>query len=202
MVLDIERVIADSYKNFHTRGFDYICLYRSPEWTQKIYTFDGDVAKLPEVINPHDHRYDFTTTCLYGAVENRWYNTLGHKKRDPVYQKFEYRTPLNGGNGFSWVGEQRLRELRRETFRPGLGTASYGMGYNEIHTIKICRSGTILGLNQYADIVPLDKPTTTYCHDSEPPSLTGLYDKFTADEILKKLAIVKEKVPAFELPVM
>lgn len=66
--MNMEEVIANSFKDFHSKGLDYICLRRSPVLTTKLYFFDGDVSKLPEVVNPHDHRYDFSTVCLSGCV--------------------------------------------------------------------------------------------------------------------------------------
>lgn len=41
---------------------------RTPEHTRKVYFFDGKVSQLPEVVSPHDHRYDFTTTVLAGVM--------------------------------------------------------------------------------------------------------------------------------------
>lgn len=67
--IPMDYVIANSFKDYHVKGFDYICLQRSPRETVKLYFFDGDVSKMPEVVNPHDHRYDFDTVCLSGAVE-------------------------------------------------------------------------------------------------------------------------------------
>lgn len=39
-----------------TRGFDYLCLQRTPEHTRKVYFFDGKVSQLrggePEGMHP------------------------------------------------------------------------------------------------------------------------------------------------------
>ena len=59
--VSMEEVLANSFRDFHAKGLDYVCLKRRPSETVKLYFFDGDVSKLPEVVNPHDHRYDFST---------------------------------------------------------------------------------------------------------------------------------------------
>ena len=100
-----EVVLPNSYRNFHVQGFDYLCLRRKDNYTLKVYTFDGDVTQAPEVVNPHDHRYAFRTTVLNGALLDYRY-TLD--PRGKVFNAFDYRTPLNGGDGFTFRGEERL----------------------------------------------------------------------------------------------
>ena len=122
------------------------------------------------------------------------------------FQKFEYRTPLNGGNGFTHIGEETLIErysttLQMNASRGGPhGQPSYSMSYNQIHTIKIRRSDTVLLLEQGEDQISIAQPTYTYTQDTEPPSLTGLYDKFTADELIDKLTKLAERKPLFHMP--
>lgn len=69
----IQTIIANSFKNFHAKGLDYICLKRTPEHTRKAYFLNGDVTKLPDVVNPHDHRYHFNTTVVTGTMSNSQY---------------------------------------------------------------------------------------------------------------------------------
>lgn len=187
--MNMEEVIANSFKDFHSKGLDYICLRRSPVLTTKLYFFDGDVSKLPEVVNPHDHRYDFSTVCLSGCVENQWFE----EHRDGArYETFSYNTPLNGGDGFEWIGTTRLR-IKKRVLR-GVGE-SYLMTYDELHTIRIAANDTVLMLSQYEDRVPVGEPTLTFTLDREPPSLSGLYGKLTADEIRSKLLRLKDRYP-------
>lgn len=196
--LDIDEVIANSYKNFHSKGLDYICISRTPELTVKLYFFDGDASKLPEVVNPHDHRYDFDTLCIAGEVENIWYRQDKYLGRGP-FQVFDYRTPLNGGDGFTWVAETRLAERERVSFKPG---GRYSMRAEELHTIRMRASETVIMLQQWVDVVPVDVPTQTFCRgfDREPPSVSGLYDEFTADEIGSRLTRLQERVGPILLP--
>jgi hypothetical protein len=189
--LDIDQVVANSFKDYHTKGFDYLCVQRSPEETVKLYFFDGDVTKLPEVIAPHNHRYDFETWVANGASENVWFTrspTLTQKKGE-VYNWFEYRTLLNGGNGFTFAGEEELFEAKRMQFGAG---DSYFMHAEDLHTIRIVKNETLLILVQFEDLVPLDKPTWTYCKGNA-PSLDGLYSKFTADEVISRLRMFEDR---------
>lgn len=198
--LVMEEVIENSFLDFHCKGLSYICLKRSELQTVKLYFFEGDVSNLPEVVAPHDHRYHFSTSCISGAVENRWYSRRVDRSRRRasealIFQEFAYMTPLLGGNGFTWTGETKLWNYfshvldARETDpdRP----PGYYMHSHEIHTIKIRTPGTILKIHQHEDRVPVDQPTATFTLDREPPSLSGLYRKPTADDVIRLLAMVK-----------
>jgi hypothetical protein len=194
----MEDVIAHSFRDYHVKGFDYICIGRSPALTTKLYFFEGDVSKLPEVVNPHDHRYDFSTFVLSGKVTNRHFlpspsGMAGSK----LYNRFRYRTPLNGGSGFEWVGQESLYESSPHTVGEG---GKYRMNAEDYHTIKIHSDSTVLMLQQFADKVPLDQPTSTFTLDREPPSLSGLYSKFTPDQVRKRLADL-ERFAGISIPV-
>lgn len=186
--LDMESVLENSYKDFHCKGFDYLCLYRSPELTLKAYFFEGDAQDASEVVNPHNHRYDFHTTCLSGAVENRWYRsypfTFDTESKPQSYNMFDWHTPLNGGGGFTISGEITLQNYKSIQRTTGGG---YGMAADELHTIKILKPDTVLFLVQYEDVVPLDQPTQTFTQSVQPPDLSGLYNKFTADQAVKRI---------------
>lgn len=184
----VQEVLANSYKNFHAKGLDYVCLARTPLVTVKVYLLDGDATKVPEVVNPHDHRYRFRTEVLRGEMADFRY----HRSRDrgPTYQLFDYRTPLNGGDGFTYVGDERLEQstitrlYERETLesRP-----------QHIHTISMRSDQCALLLHQYADEVPVDQPTRCWVRKGNPsPDTSGLYEKFTEDEIVARLRLIEE----------
>ncbi|MBM4707827.1 hypothetical protein GS982_01870 [Rhodococcus hoagii] len=197
MILNMDEVILNSFKNFHTKGFDYICLKRTPSITRKLYFFEGDVSTAPEVVAPHNHRYEFATTCVAGAVENIWFRDEwpGMKRPSMLMQKFDYRTPLNGGDGFTHVGEQEIWAEKSAIYGP---RQHYLMQAAELHTIRIAKPDTILVLDQYKDVVPLDQPTQTYRLDTAPPNLDdGLYEQFTADEIIARLRTLRRLAPQF-----
>lgn len=185
-----DQMVENSYKNFHAKGVSYLCLSRTPALTKKLYIFEGDVSKFPEVVNPHDHRYNFRTQVLSGAIDNRNYSEhlLHFGSQGEWYNEFEWMTPLNGGSGFKWVGERHLFTNSEQRLLKG---QSYSLPFNSIHTINVRQDQTVLTLEQFADEVALDKPTSTFTLNREPPSLDGLYERFTVDEIRALLAKVK-----------
>lgn len=195
----MEDAIANSFKDYHVKGFDYICLKRSNDLTMKLYFFDGDVSKLPEVVNPHDHRYDFQTLCVAGEVRNLWFRERRYPFRGKTYQTFEFNTPLNGGQGFSWVGETNLHIFAEQSRTAG---QFYTMRHDELHTIRMMQDETVLMLARFEDKVPVGVPTRTFTLDKEPPSLSGMYSKFTADEIRAKLTRLSERVPTFQVEIV
>lgn len=193
MIDDIETIAANSYANFHAKGLHYLCLYRSPRLTKKVYFFEGTTPDSPEVINPHDHRYPFYTRCLLGEVTNHIYQrvpqAIGHSHR---FDEFNYMTPLNGGNGFAWKGEAHLLHVSSLQYQAGW---EYFSDHTNIHTITV-QPGTVLGLRQFDDVVDVSEPTSTFCRNGrEPPSLSGLYDRMTVDrvcELLRRYQAVME----------
>lgn len=197
----LARIIEHSYLDLHSKGLDYICLRRSEVRTDKVYFFgferDFDMSKQPEVVNPHDHRYDFNTLCLLGAVSNSIYARrhglsavrCGERL---VYQEFEWRTPLNGGDGFTWKNEQILEKVATSHYKVG---EDYYMIADNIHTIHIGAPETVIMLRQGRDVLPLDRPTSTFVADKTPPKIEGLYRKPTADDVLKRLAWLATKLP-------
>jgi hypothetical protein len=185
--LNIDDALAHSYRDFHAKGLDYICLRRSTERTLKLYFFNGDASTLPDVVHPHDHRYPFTTRVICGAMQNSIY--VEHD-RGAVMQRFDFDTPLNGGDGFSWHSEVRLLESERLTFG---SASSYRLPHFATHTIRILTNETVLFLDQEADVVAIGDPTKTYTPEREPPSLAGLYSRWTADALIARLVAFQER---------
>lgn len=180
----LQHVLANSFRDFHAKGFDYICLKRTPELTHKFYFFEGEVAQAPEVVHPHDHRYAFLTQVLAGKSWNYVYQ---YDEAGEPMEEFEYRTPLNGGNGFTWAKSVRLKQTGSAEFEPG---NSYFLLAEHLHTIRVT-PGTILHLAQFADDVPAGTPTKCFSKEREPINLSGLYRRFTADEALKRLEQIR-----------
>lgn len=187
-----ETALANSYKNFHAKGFDYLCLKRTPELTEKVYFFRGQADSLHDVVNPHNHRYDFYTKCLAGTVVNHeWmFTTAAIDPSATRYHAFKYNTPLNGGEGFRYAAETLLAPYSSDLYSQG---ETYWMHYDEIHTISIGHD-TVIKLWQFEDKVPVGDSTVTFTKN--PDSLLnqddGLYEKFTADELLKRFHWLEE----------
>ncbi len=70
----------------------------------------------------------------------------------------------------------------------------HDMPHDGIHTIKVLENETAILQEQYADVVPIDGFTSTFTMDREPPNLTGLYEKFTPDEIAERLAWIEPRL--------
>ena len=183
----LETVVANSFRNFHAKGLDYLCLLRSPSLTIKAYFYDNPNSTNPDVVCPHDHRYPFTTTIVAGKSRHHRYRVLpAFLHPGAVHQRFAWSTPLNGGAGFSWAEEAHLERTSTERYRAG---ETYFCRADEIHTIAITEPGTCLLLYQLADVLPIGEPTSTFVSgcNKEPPSLSGLYDRMTEDRALELL---------------
>jgi len=181
---EVENLVKWSIKDYHIKGFDYICLHRSTDLTVKLYFFDGDISNMSEVVNPHDHRYDFDTHVLAGQFTDF---TFKESPEGRVFQQFEYRTPLLGGNGFTWHSEAQLEMIHENTAARGQAMSHDA---NDFHTIRIDKTDTVLCLLQYADKPGIDA-TWTFTQDREPPNLDGLYTEFTTDQVLNRLKSIQ-----------
>lgn len=177
-------IITHSFKDLHVKGFDYLCLGRKPDLTLKLYLFDGVPSSAPEVVNPHDHRYPFLTRCLAGSVTNHSFARGARPSCETFHvNEFEYRTPLNGGDGFTFAREAILSRTRSARYAQG---QAYALDASDLHTIQIHGTETALLLHQYADLPGLEY-TSTFMAGREPPSLSGLYNRFTPDEVMDRL---------------
>jgi hypothetical protein len=186
--MQIEEMIEHSFKDLHVKGFDYVCLRRTPQHTRKVYFFDGRVSQLPDVVSPHDHRYGFMTTVLAGAMSNSIYAEVPDENCAHIggetYNEFEWRTPLNGGDGFTFKKETVLIETQRFQYA---NDESYAMRAEDFHTIRMKQEGTVIMLDQFEDVVPVGQPTRTFMLDRKAPNLDGLYRKFTPDQLIARL---------------
>jgi hypothetical protein len=189
---NMEEVISNSYKDFHAKGMDYICLARSPEQTLKFYLLDGDVTKIPEVVNPHDYRYAFETQVLAGKMFDHRYVIDKESENSLPYQLFDYKTPLNGGNGFMFKREEWLKKYHTETMETNTTLFSKP---TDIHTIQMASDQVILCLRQFKDVISIDQPTSTWIHRELPkPDLVGLYSQFTPDEVRDRIKKIESVV--------
>lgn len=189
--LDDQRLMEiqeNSFKNFHCKGLHYLCIERDPQVTKKVYFFEGDVAALPEVVSPHNHRYNFNTVVRSGKMIDRRYAVGGDSAES--FDLFNWRTPLNGGKGFEWESEIMLSVSETATLFPGSGT--YPTEFSDIHTIQIIAPETVIEITQFHDEMPITHPSQTFIKGKQPPALNGLYEKFTMDEVIARLSQARE----------
>ena len=184
---DLDTVVANSFFDFHSKGMDYVCLKRTDALTIKAYFFDEDSFKdAAEVVNPHNHRYDFQTQVLAGQLIDFRFEVRDFAPlREDPYQQFSWHTPLNGGTGFQWWRSCWLEQIAMRRVRAGHHLFSPA---ETNHTIKVDRE-TVLLLYQFADKIPHHWATNTYVkgYDKEPPSINDLYRKPSTDEVVKRL---------------
>lgn len=116
--INLEEAIKNSYTNFHAVGVDYLCLFRNDRFTVKVYRFNKDYRPNEEgwAVNPHNHAYEFRTYVLNGTVKNLLFY---EDERYKVWKKFEYSSPLNGGNGFKYTKDIGLNQYSDHKFYQG-----------------------------------------------------------------------------------
>ena len=175
---NIEQLMQNSIKDYHIKGFDYINLHRSKDLTVKLYFFDNIISNMSEVINPHDHRYDFDTFVIRGNFTDF---TFEESDKGDVFNKFSYKTPLCGGDGFTFDSETKLSIVKQDTIAAG---GQYFHKAEDLHTIRINTPDTVLCLLQYSD-KDLDN-TWTFSRDYL-KNESGLYNQFTVDQFMKRL---------------
>lgn len=187
--VQLEEVLRNSYCDFHAKGLDYLCLGRTAEQVHKVYFFDERQLN-PEVVNPHDHRYDFTTRVLAGELVNwRYEETDLNDPHGVVHERFAWMSPLIGGNGFTWDSFRRIAQKSAELYSAGM---SHSHMADELHTIGIAKAGTVVEITQGFDVVPLDQPTYTYTKSLEPPFLSGLYRDMEVDRITELVELYQQ----------
>ena len=193
--IDVEETVSNSFTNFHVKGFDYLNLGMTPELTVKAYFFDEvDQSQLAEVVNPHNHRYNFQTMVVAGSMRDWTYtrkSRLGSIFNPDVetFYEFDYYTPLLGGDGFVEKGKCKLKKDHHSGYFNYPGDIVVRKA-EQIHTIS-CSSQCILLLYQFEDVVT-DSPTQTFSKSKIMSDLDGLYDEMSIDTALKRKEQLKE----------
>lgn len=186
---DPKEGVKHSFNNYHVEGMKYLNLVRSERFTAKIYLLDPLLIKSTQdgfLVNPHDHRYNFGTTVLFGAVSNLVFHEIG---QGSGWNHFGYQADTKE---FTPQGEVGLQVVEDMTYAVG---ETYYTGIDDIHTLRLSNELTALLLFQYNDIV-LDG-TNFYGRDVESPSscTTGnLYQRFTEDEYAYWLKFILRNV--------
>jgi hypothetical protein len=135
-------------------------------------------------VNPHDHRYDFRTHVLSGWMRNLLF--VPCPNGTPCH-RHNYKTPLNGGKGFTYAGRTHLRLDDYGIFETG---ETCDMLAEQIHTIQV-RPDTVLMLEQHED--RRIEATSTFTQHREAPSLDGMYYRFTEGELIDRLNEIAEQ---------
>lgn len=185
---DMKEMLGYSYTNFHAIGVDYLCLFRSNRFTVKLYHFNENYTPNEEgwAVNPHDHAYEFKTYVLSGHVKNVLFYEKPVKYETPNefrWYKFKYKSPLNGGNGFTFENPVYLEQYCIGLFERG---EEYYLNTLQIHTI-IPVVGTSLIIYQYHD---MKQVTNYYSKSCEPPDTKNLYSKMDEEKAKYMLGLI------------
>lgn len=188
MSLDLDLILSNSFCDFHAKGVDYVCLARSPKHTVKLYFFDRVTR---EVVNPHNHRYNFDSRVLKGSVRDNHWTPASDNKINPLFDKFTWRTPLNGGAGFKFECTQPLRAVSAQEYFRDFTWSTF---YHTIHTLDVLEPYTVMLQIQHEDVFPIHVPTHTWKQSTPgnlPPHIGHLYRRMTREQLLNRFEYIR-----------
>lgn len=180
----LSSILDNSYKNYHVKGFSYLCVHRSNTLTDKIYFFGDEISFKEDLVVPHNHRYDFSTRVIHGSVTNFTFTMQFIPSLDNRYKLHNYTTPLNGGKGFDFIHDVGLNIDTTKTYHP---KQWYFSKHSTIHTIRVNKPNSVIRLTQYEDVLDLKTPTLAFSKNVISTNNDGLYEKFRVDEVLDLL---------------
>lgn len=182
--LDYEKSAQNSFRHFHAKGLTYVNLLRTTDLSVKLYITEPGTKHNDQgyLVNPHTHRYNFFTHVLEGWMENVMFDQIPHRGGSPVEEwwHFNYCTPLAGeeGAGFTRLGLEFMSPVSTQQLHAG---GSYYLDCSQIHTIRVAPdTRTVLLLAQFRDV---QQNTAFYSKDPVEPSMVGLYERMSADEV-------------------
>jgi hypothetical protein len=186
--------VEHSYKNYHNVGVNYINLFRDERLTVKVYLLDPKAIKSNQdgfLVNPHNHRYAFSTTVLFGSVSNINFQETPKETSVNIYHKFDY-LGYQENSSFNYCGEVGLEIVEDILYKPW---ESYLLDENTVHTLRLSDEPTGLLLIQHID-TQLDG-TRYYGRTLDAPYACkeqGMYQKFNVHEMREHLRYILEKV--------
>lgn len=170
----------NSFEGYHTKGLDYLCLFRSPRLTVKAYLTDPweftgtDLGMMDidgwdgtGVVNPHDHLYPFTQFLIAGEATNVRFS----RSTNATYQRqFMLRQwdPVKR----QMIGDEvetalEVEDVQRLTM-PG---DAYYLGRGAVHTISLPRGqrNILVTLQQQSSH---ERPGSVFYRPGRPPYVT------------------------------
>jgi hypothetical protein len=190
-----ERDAVDhSFKNYHNVGVNYINLFRDERLTVKVYLLDPLLIKSNQdgfLVNPHNHRYAFSTTVIFGSVSNINFKEVPKETSVNIYQRFDY-LGYQENSSFTHYGEVGLEVTEDVLYKPW---ESYLLDEHTVHTLRLSDEPTGLLLIQHMD-TQLDG-TRYYGRTLDAPDACkeeGLYQRYNVYEMREHLQYILEKV--------
>lgn len=153
--------------NHHVDGLHYLCLHRSEDLTIKVYIMEEPANPNGlYLVNPHTHRYAFSTVVLNGALDH----VLFDKVEGDDWEEFRYDPESRGKTLVQRCSLKSRKQV--QGFR-----SAYWLEPESIHTLQIRKEQgpLILGLAQMRDTrthSELYLPTDDHGHYLKPHSRT------------------------------
>jgi hypothetical protein len=190
----MDACIANSFRNYHAKGVDYINLLRHDKLTIKLYFLNPDkiqtIGNTGYLVNPHNHRYAFGTHVLFGMVGNLNFVESISTINENIWNRFNYYADRQPNERFEYSHKTELLTSQYGQYQKG---DSYYLTTDIIHTLVPFDTPACLLLHQYQD-TEMDG-TQFYSLESEAPKFSGeVYSKFTPEEVTNYLTILKDKI--------
>jgi len=202
--LDVDKSLANSYKDYHVKGMDYLNLHRTSELTVKYISCDGALEQLNKkynlALNPHTKQYNQSIILLDGILDIVTFNYV--ERALPIDQPKAFSAATNGHNRFNYVSLLRneistfdYQDTGYLTIKEEVRLSEHGdnihIKFDEIQSFRVIGDTKFLVL-QYRT---LKKPFTEfYQQNAVAPQLDDLYKKFTVNEITGKINLLDQFV--------
>lgn len=128
-----EHELGLSIDNCHAKGL-FSLVFNGTEFGKLTRAFIASKKVRPFDVQLHNHTYDLSITVIKGQVMHHT-ATLG---KDILIPNYEYKSPLNGGNGLTFVG---TKSIDMNTYHLPT-TSKIFLHANEYHTVS-CSKGSI-----------------------------------------------------------
>jgi hypothetical protein len=141
-----DELAKHSTLNHHVNGMDYLCLYRSPSLTFKIYFVETPTnPNAGFLVHPHSHRYEFDTTVLHGSLDHVLFEECdGDEWRASGFFPDVGNSHVHLKNHH--VGLVQTSKL----YRVG---ETYSVADKQVHSLRLSEvEPLILGLTQFEDV--------------------------------------------------
>lgn len=132
---NIEEICAQSIKNFHFTGLNYICFQFSPTQTIRLYIVEPSSNLQTRAVNIHNHLYDSQIVLLTGGIINTTYK-LDNDRED--YNIYSLTSALHPDNlekkiKLDFITKRGLKTDTISVMHPG---DTHFQPHTEIHSVE------------------------------------------------------------------
>jgi len=92
---NLDQLCAQSIKNFHFPGLNYVCFQFSPEQTIRLYIVEPADNLNTRAVNIHNHLYDSQILVLHGNILNTVYKLDNNSDEFNIYSLTSALHPEN-----------------------------------------------------------------------------------------------------------